>query len=139
MLEIWLPLFAIAILAGTWFHVLRLREHVTAHARDICTQRGLQLLDDSVALHRIRIGWRRGGLHIVREYRFETSVGGNDRQVASITLVGDRIMGASLPERDPVPQGAPVHAQQHASTLTALNHGDGNNVVPITRARRTLH
>jgi len=97
VLEVWLPLLAFMALIGSWYHVLRLRERATAHARRLCEQHGVQLLDDSVALHRLRLNWRRGALHVMREYRFETSRGGDDRQPASVRLLGDRIVGESMP------------------------------------------
>jgi hypothetical protein len=139
VLEVWLPLLAFMVLIGSWYHVLRLRERATAHARRLCERHGLQLLDDSVALHRLRLNWRRGTLHVMREYRFETSRGGNDRQPASVRLLGDRIVGESMP--------APHHpdAEAHAfrdmpGVPAAWRTPDGDaNIVPITRARRTLH
>ena len=138
MLEVWLPLLSCMAVAATWYHVLRLRERAILHARRLCERHGLQLLDDSVALHRLRVNWRRGPWHAVREYRFDTSLGGHDRQTASITLVGDRIVGASLPRRDeftdaPAPAIRVVHGM-----LPAQPEASGN-VVPLTRARRTLH
>lgn len=142
MLEVWLPLLAFMVLAGSWYHVLRLRERATAHARRLCERHGLQLLDDSVALHRLRVGWRRGGLHALREYRFDTSLGGNDRQPATITLLGDRLVGESMPAHadagNEVPAAAAIRAAHDFPPPPAgIDHG--NNVVPISRARRTLH
>jgi hypothetical protein len=67
VLEVWLPLLAFMALIGSWYHVLRLRERATAHARRLCEQHGVQLLDDSVALHPLRLNWRRGALHVMRE------------------------------------------------------------------------
>ena len=58
MLEVWLPLLSIAAVAMWWYHVLRLRERAVAHARDLCERHGMQLLDDSVALHRLHVDWR---------------------------------------------------------------------------------
>lgn len=139
VLEIWLPLLAFMALIGTWYHVLRLRERATAHARRLCEQHGVQLLDDSVALHRLRANWRRGALHVVREYRFDTSRGGDDRQSATITLLGDRIVGESMPahaDRDAV--AATVQALHGAAPMQTVPDA-GNRVVSITRARRTLH
>lgn len=138
MLEIWLPLLAIAAAIAGWYHVLRLRERVTAHARQLCEQHGVRLLDDSVALHRMRIKRQRGALQVIREYRFETTCGGNDRQSASITLHGDRIVATRMPTRvapaaDTSVQAAPFASPDTATTVT------GGNVVPFTRARRTLH
>src|SRR6185312_5641353 len=99
-----------------------------------------QLLDDSVALHRLRMNWRHGSLHVKREYRFDTSLGGNDRRAASITLLGDRIVSASLPESD-VPVLEPASAARVVHDIAPNQAGvdAGNNVVPITRAPSTLH
>lgn len=139
MLEVWLPLLALMVLIGSWHHVLRLRERATVHARRLCERHGVQLLDDSVALHRLRADWRRGTLHVMREYRFETSRGGDDRQPASIRLLGDRIVGESMPS--PHHPDAGAHAFRDVPDVAAAwraPDGDGN-IVPITRARRTLH
>jgi len=142
VLEVWLPLLLIAAIGAGWYHILRLRERVTAHARQLCERHGLQLLDDSVALHRLRVRWRRGGLHALREYRFDTSLGGNDRQTASITVIGDRIVSASLPERERfenvIPAPVPV-PRISALPPPASSTDAGDNVIPIERARRTLH
>jgi hypothetical protein len=139
VLEVWLPLLALMVLIGSWHHVLRLRERATVHARRLCERHGVQLLDDSVALHRLRADWRRGTLHVMREYRFETSRGGDDRQPASIRLLGDRIVGESMPS--PHHPDAGAHAFRDVPDVAAAwraPDGDGN-IVPITHARRTLH
>lgn len=140
MLEVWLPLLSIGLIAAWWYHALRLREHAVARARELCERHGLQLLDDSVALHRLHVGWRHGGPRVTREYRFDTSLGGNDRRAASIVLLGDHIMSASVPEREasfrePLPA---VHVV-HEATPAPQGAGTGDNIVPIARARRTLH
>ncbi|HEX5952828.1 MAG TPA: DUF3301 domain-containing protein [Rhodanobacteraceae bacterium] len=139
MLEVWLPLLGFMVLIGSWYHVLRLRERATAHARHLCELHGVQLLDDSVALHRLRMGWRRGALHVMREYRFETSRGGDDRQSASVSLLGDRIVGERMPAHArPETAAVPVPAAYGAPPAQAAPDA-GNKIVPITRARRTLH
>ena len=137
MLEVWLPLLSIAVIAAWWYHALKSRERAIAHARELCERHGLQLLDDSVALHRLRVSWRHGGLRVTREYRFDTSLGGDDRRAAGITLLGDRIVSASVPERDVSPAPA-VHVVDEV-TPTQAGIGTSNNIGPITRARRTLH
>lgn len=129
MLEVWLPLLVIGAIGAWWFHVLRLREHVTAHARRLCDQHGLQLLDDSVALHRLRIRRRDGALSVQREYRFDTSTGGDDRRTASLTLVGNRITASRLPTTASEPTPAP--------DASRYLRPDTDNVVSITHAHRT--
>ncbi|HJR12168.1 MAG TPA: DUF3301 domain-containing protein [Rhodanobacteraceae bacterium] len=139
MLEIWLPLLSITALGMWWYHALRLRERAIAHARHLCERRGLQLLDDSVALHRLRMNWRHGSLHVTREYRFDTSFGGNDRRAASLTLLGDRIVSASAPQREAPATPAPASPYGALPPRIASETHPGDNIVPITRARRTLH
>jgi len=139
VLEVWLPLLSIAAIVAWWYHALRLRERAIAHARQLCERHGLQLLDDSVALHRLRMSWRHGSLHVTREYRFDTSLGGNDRRAASITLLGDHIVSASVPERETPVAPVPVPSYGALPTRIAPGIDAGDNIVPITRARRTLH
>lgn len=139
VLEVWLPLLAFMVLIGSWYHVLRLRERATAHARHLCESQGVQLLDDSVALHRLRLNWRRGTLHVLREYRFETSRGGDDRQPASIRLLGDRIVGENMPAPHHPDAGAPAFRNVPGLPVARRAPGGDTNIVPITRARRTLH
>jgi hypothetical protein len=136
MLEVWLPLLTCIALAWAWYHVLRLRERATAHARRLCQRHGLQLLDDSVALHRLRLRWRHGSLHALREYRFDTSPDGHDRQIACMTLLGDRLVSVGLPQSTRPAPAAPLPGIQPAA---AHPSGYTDNVVPITRARQTLH
>lgn len=139
MLEVWLPLLSIAAIAVWWYHALRLRERAIAHARHLCERHGLQLLDDSVALHRLRMNWRHSGLRVTREYRFDTSLGGNDRRAASLTLLGGRIVAASVPERETPDAPAPIAPHGVQSPGPVSETQAGANVVPITRTRRTLH
>ena len=140
MLEVWLPLLSIAAVAMWWYHVLRLRERAVAHARDLCERHGMQLLDDSVALHRLHVDWRHRPPRVTREYRFDTSLGGNDRRTASIALLGDHIVSASVPERDvPTHELAPAVRVMHDVPPAQAGTDTDNNIVPITRARRTLH
>jgi hypothetical protein len=129
----------LTLLGGTWYHVLRLRERAILHARQLCEHRGLQLLDDSVGLHRLRARWRHGALQVTREYRFDTSFGGADRQAASITLLGDRIVATRLPSREPVAAAPPVATPAFIPATLARSGEVPDNVVPLDRRRRTLH
>ncbi|HVX05025.1 MAG TPA: DUF3301 domain-containing protein [Rhodanobacteraceae bacterium] len=137
MLEVWLPLLFVAVIVAWWYQALRSRERAIAHARDLCERHGLQLLDDSVALRRLRMSWRHGGLRVTREYRFDTSLGGNDRRPASIVLLGDHVVSASVPEREAPAASAPVSPYGDLPARAASGTTPGDNIVPITR--RTLH
>ena len=137
MLELWLPLLLCFAVAIAWYEALRVREAAVAHARQLCEQHGLQFLDDSVALHRLRPRWQRGALCWLREYRFDTSLGGNDRATASMTLLGQRVVHITLPVRQPVatlPTSPVADARQPSDSAAT-----GSNVVPFDRSRRTLH
>lgn len=139
MLGVWLPLFAIILIVGWWYRALRLRERVVAHARRLCERHGVQLLDDSVALHRLKASWRHGSLYVVREYRFETSVGGNDRRSASLTLINDRIATSSMPAPAPVTPTISASFKVPYGSAPAPVAPGTSNVVPINRGRQTLH
>lgn len=133
MLDVWLPLLGCMLAAATWVRILKLRERAMARARETCAAHGLQLLDDSVALHRLRLRWQHGAPHVLREYRFYTSLGGDDRQTASITLLGERIVGASIPRR-PAPDSGAAPIDSNAPAPTSPHEG---KVVPFVRARHT--
>ena len=67
-----------------WHDALRARELAIGHALRLCAEHRAQLLDESVALHRLRASWR-GRPHLLRSYRFDLSYAGNDRHRASLT------------------------------------------------------
>jgi hypothetical protein len=139
VLESWLALLAIASLVATWHHVLRLRERATTHARRICQEHGVQLLDDSVALHRLRFGWRRGVLQVTREYRFDTSRDGHDRNSASMTVLGDRIVGTHLPvPESTLPATATPTCVFRGMPSAGKGQHQSDNVISIGHGRRTL-
>lgn len=141
-MELWILLLAFAAVGALWYHGLKLREYAVACARDLCKQHGLQLLDESVALHRMRLERVHGALHVLREYHFEISAGGNDRRAASIAMVNGRVVRSSLPPHDAEPSvqpGATPGVYTSQSNAAPADAASGNNVVPIARARRTLH
>jgi hypothetical protein len=98
--ELYLFILLLA-LAWFWFAGARAREQVVVAARRACTHHGLQLLDETVLLERMRP--RRGGdgrLRWRREYSFEFSGEGELRQHGRVVLFGGRIVDLtlSLPE-----------------------------------------
>lgn len=141
VLQVWLPLLGFVVLGWSWYHVLRLREHAVSQARQLCERHGVQLLDGSVSLRRLRANWRNGSLHVTREYRFDTSVDGHDRRSASITLFGDRIVSANVPERKPFDGGVTPAPAPRCCPPSEPGRGSSStdNVIPVGRIRRTLH
>ncbi|HET7931057.1 MAG TPA: DUF3301 domain-containing protein [Rhodanobacteraceae bacterium] len=135
-----MPLLFCVATAWTWHHVLRLRERAIRHARELCERHGLQLLDDTVALHRLHARWQRGKLRITREYRFDTSRGGDHRQGATLTAHGGHVVASSLPSLEPAAVAVPVATSPFMPASLPGGDAPSGTVVPFTRrARRTLH
>ncbi len=102
-----LELFALFIfLAAGWFWLdsLRARDFALDGARKACEAEGVQLLDWTVAMKRIRLGrddeGRRG---LQRTYEFEFSDTGNNRIEGSITVIGRQLLALNLPVIAPPP------------------------------------
>ena len=93
-------LLAVAALAAAgWFlwSSLRARESANDAMRRACRAGGHLFLDDTVALHRIRL--RRddeGRARIERVYRFDYSDTGDNRRRGYVTLLGARVTDLSL-------------------------------------------
>jgi hypothetical protein len=82
-------LLLLAIGAGLWREHMRAREAAMAWCRRICSEHGVQLLDDTVCLRRMRLRWAAGGRPVVqRVYGFEFSRTGADRHMARIGMSG---------------------------------------------------
>lgn len=122
---------------------MRARELAILHAGRLCARHGAQMLDQSVALHRLRPLWRGGPPRLARSYRFELSYDGDDRHRASLTLVGDQLVDYSLPAREnesaPPPSRQAEARPEHPAPTAIQVLPTGSNVVPIERGRRTLH
>ena len=142
MSEALLPL-CICVSAGLlWYAAMRARERAVLYAGRLCAEHGAQMLDQSVALHRLKPLWRGGPPRLARSYRFELSYDGDDRHVASLTLIGDRLVDFSLPVREnpfAAPAPMPLRQPQAPARPAPAIPSSGDNVVPITRGRRTLH
>lgn len=99
-----LLLLLFAALAWFWWDGLQKREIALATARQACERAGLQFLDASVALRKIRL--RRDAdqrVRIHREYGFEYSTEGDDRQPGWVWLLGARVVNVTLVEQNVVP------------------------------------
>lgn len=126
MIESLLPL--LLILAGiyVWHDVLRARERARLLAHDLCARAGVQLLDQTVALRRVRpqrVPAR--GLLLRRCYGFEFSTNGTDRRRGSLDLLDGDIEAYDLPGADPEPGSDPA--------------ARSGNVIELRPRERTLH
>ncbi len=81
------------------FQALRVRELALVAARRACQQEGVQLLDESVSMRRISLSrdgdgrWR-----IWRQYRFEYSIEGTERQSGHVIMLGNRLQALVVSE-----------------------------------------
>ncbi len=80
-----------------WWDGLQKRELAVQAAHRACEQAGVQFLDETVALKKLSI--RRDEnqrARVYREFGFEYSSVGDDRQVGRIYLLGDKLLSADL-------------------------------------------
>jgi hypothetical protein len=98
MAESLLPLILVLAALHAWQSALRTRERARDLGHALCARAGVQLLDQSVALRRLRLrrlpghGWR-----VWRCYGFEISSDGSDRLRGSLDLVGGEMVAYDLP------------------------------------------
>jgi hypothetical protein len=92
-------LLLLLILAGAyaWQNALRARERARALCFDLCTQANVQLLDQTVALQRLRLMRGGPGLRLRRDYRFDFSIDGRDRHRGTLSLIAGELQTHSLP------------------------------------------
>ena len=91
-------LLLLLILAGAyaWQNALRARERARELGSDLCMQANVQLLDQTVALQRMRLIRGPRGLRLRRDYRFDFSIDGRDRHRGSLSLVAGELQTHSL-------------------------------------------
>ncbi len=83
--------------AWYWWDGLQKRELAVQAARTACERAGVQFLDQSVALRKLSL--RRDDnqrARFYREYAFEYSSAGDDRQPGRVYLLGARVLSANL-------------------------------------------
>jgi Protein of unknown function (DUF3301) len=85
-------LLPIAGLLFWWMDNLRAREIAVVVAKQACRERGLQFLDDTVALAKTSVKRdSEGTLSLFRVYRFEFSDTGDNRRDGDVTLLGGKV------------------------------------------------
>jgi hypothetical protein len=96
----WLELFSLlglVLVAIYWSDALRSLDHARTTGRRACMDAGVQFLDDSVALARLRLRRdARGSPAFWREYRFEYSTDGTDRHPGYLIVHGKQTLQLSL-------------------------------------------
>jgi len=90
-------LLLLAAAAWLWTDSLRARERAVRAGRSACERYGLQLLDDTVAIARLRLARDDAGqLRILRTYTFEFSDTGNNRRQGAIVIRGAEVQDVRL-------------------------------------------
>lgn len=85
------------VMAWYWYAGLHAREQAVAVGRRACAASGLQFLDDSVALRRLRLARSgEGQLQFQRDFHFEFSDTGDNRRPGVIRMLGERVEWVSL-------------------------------------------
>lgn len=86
-------LAVLAILGWLWLDGLKARDAAIAAARKACRADGLQLLDDTVSITRLKPARDDDGrLLLQRVYTFEYSDTGDNRRRGSVTLLGHDVL-----------------------------------------------
>jgi hypothetical protein len=103
----YLLLFLLGLGAGAWFWLdsMRAREIATGICAEYCRSRGLQFLDQTVALKKLRL--RRdasGRLRVCRTYGFEFTDSGAVRYPGEAVMLGPRLAELRLAEFSSPPQ-----------------------------------
>jgi type II secretory pathway component PulJ len=93
----WVIFAMLAFIAWHWWDGLQKRELALQAAQRLCAQAGVQFLDSSVALRRLSLR-RDENQHarLYREFAFEYSTSGDDRQPGRVYMLGARVLSASL-------------------------------------------
>ena len=94
-----LLLLFIVIAAGWfWLDSIAVREAAINTGRDLADRCDLQLLDETVACTRLRLGRNsRGRIQLMRTYDFEVSANGSDRLECNLVLLGNQLQSWYIP------------------------------------------
>lgn len=101
MLTPLIVLVVLGSLALLWSSARAAAELASHYGREACARAGVQWLDHSAML--VKIGFKRdheGRLRMLRTYRFEYSVQGDDRRAGTLALLGRELQWISEPQRD---------------------------------------
>lgn len=81
-----------------WWTSTKARELAVQHARQACTNASLQLLDQTVALKKIKPSRdQNGSFCLQRQYGFEFTQSGQHRDNGSVTMRGYQLTKLDLP------------------------------------------
>ena len=88
-------------LLGFWWDSLGARQAARLAGRQACERQGMQFLDDTVAISRLRIQRdNRGRMKFYRQYRFEYSQNGEDRLPGLVDVLGKQVLLVEMKWRE---------------------------------------
>lgn len=120
MIDSLLPLLLLLASFEVWRSALRARELAREFGRGLCASAHVQLLDQTVALQRLRLVRTHGrGLRVRRDWSFEFSIDGRDRHRGALSVLGGVLLAHTLA----LP--ADGSAIEHAGAPTGLPPGHG--------------
>ena len=91
-------LITIILLAWFWLDSISARDHAVTKGHDLSQRTSLQLLDESVACVRLRLGRNaKGHVQIQRTYEFDVSAKGGDRMHCHLVLLGRDLQSWYIP------------------------------------------
>jgi len=98
--ELLLAVTVLAVIAGFWYSSLAARELANRVAKETCVSANVQMLDGTVAIHRLRLV-RSGDAPLAwhRTYVFDYSSDGFSRQRGFVVLTGDTVDTVGLGPR----------------------------------------
>jgi Protein of unknown function (DUF3301) len=95
-MELFALLF-VALVCWAWYAIMQGREAALAAGKRVCETQGLQLLDDTVSMSRLRIRRNKiDGIILARVYRFEFTDTGDNRREGALIMEGTRLAHIQL-------------------------------------------
>lgn len=114
------------LVARLWNDALKARERALQASGRVCRELDVQLLDQTVALRRMRPARDAGGrLRLRREYGFEFTLEGSERRRGTVLMLGVRVESVHLDHPEGpmvVPAGRYVSP---ASSQLGVRSGEG--------------
>ena len=87
----------LGFLAWVFWRQLAVREKAFRHAAAACEQAGVQMLDQSIGLAKLRWAKLQNGQRgILREYRFEFTSTGEQRYTGRVFMVGETLQQCEM-------------------------------------------
>ncbi|KOR31530.1 hypothetical protein TI04_00250 [Achromatium sp. WMS2] len=91
-----LLLIVLALLSWFWLDSVQTKELAIGICQTKCRLAGIQFLDETVAIKKLRIRWGADGLCWSRTYGFEISTDNVNRAAGSITMLGKTLEDLNL-------------------------------------------